>query len=507
MEHSQIKKARAIIATYPDEEFTTSDLIEYSRECGFTLNRKAFNNNITAYRLYFFIENNRSKNGNNKKYKIKPEFWNRFIFEKNDYCEILPGKKDLIESRFSHIKQSDANEVIKEDKPVDTKIRYYKPYLIYYAILTAFNGPHSAPQVVETANRYGYPLRLDTLRYFMRINEGRFTKLVSRSGGVTFYEMTNDFYETQKIEKHYNTSIALLPDKREAIMKRLKLNENDIEHVDLNALKTKKIENPEKHQNISPKIIYCAILTAYNKPLSAYDIVTIAEKRGYKLNVATIGIFFRKHTELVKYEGKGTFGRMCYTIKPEFLYKHKHKMDKFIEILPYKKDAIIERFKLIEPKPEVETIEPELNEFIEPAENETGDIHSAESAHDFEEKDIENYIDAANVGRAILSYIEKLKGAKPQSVKDHDALQAKYSDAQQTIINQKNEINGLNYQIDKLKRMVEDNNDKLIKLTHELSRFKNEKMTENKPENGKFKMSEVARIATLIKSPRSQVPR
>lgn len=509
MEHPQILIARALMVTFEYESFTTSNLIAHSIKLGITIDRKAFNNNLTAHRDFFEINSEPNIRSSSKRYKFKPSFFKRFIGEKEIYLEILPDHKDIIEKRFEGI------EPEKEATPrrvVATNSQIVKsgiaPAMIYRAILTAFEGTFTGPQIVKIAKDYGYELRLDTTGHFLRTNEGKYTNRIGNTGNIPVYEVTEKFLEWQIEERAFDHFVEILPDRRNAIIKRLGLEEGDIKPVEVKSSAPK----PKQPEHITPKLIYGAILTAYKKPLSAFDIIQIAGKRGYKVQLATIGHFFRKNQDMVKYEGKGTYGRMTYTVKRAFLSVNRHKIENYIALLPDKKEDIIKRFELLDPvKVEVKPIEPELTgpdqSILEPSENENGDIHSAESEQDFEAQDVEKYIDAANVGRAILSYIERLKSAKPQSVKDQDALQAKYSDAQQTIINQKNEINGLNYQIDKLKRMVEDNNDKLIKLTHELSRFKNENMPENKPDSGKFKMSEVARMATLIKSPRSVVPR
>ena len=117
-------------------------------------------------------------------------------------------------------------------------------------------------------------------------------------------------------------------------------------------------------------------------------------------------------------------------------------------------------------------------------------------------------IDIANVGQAIVSYINKLKkeAAATTESKEYRDLKAIYDDQSQALVNARNEIQGQSSLIEKFKSIVEAQNEKIRDLSHKLSVSENRAIPEAKPIDGKFKLSEVGRITKLIKGNQTNSP-
>lgn len=123
-------------------------------------------------------------------------------------------------------------------------------------------------------------------------------------------------------------------------------------------------------------------------------------------------------------------------------------------------------------------------------------------------EDNQELIDIANVGQAIVSYINKLKkeAAATTESKEYRDLKAIYDDQSQALVNARNEIQGQSSLIEKFKSIVESQNEKIRDLSHKLSVSENRAIPEAKPIDGKFKLSEVGRITKLIKGNQTNSP-
>ena len=123
-------------------------------------------------------------------------------------------------------------------------------------------------------------------------------------------------------------------------------------------------------------------------------------------------------------------------------------------------------------------------------------------------EDNQELIDIANVGQAIVSYVNKLKkeAAATTESKEYRDLKAIYDDQSQALVNARNEIQGQSSLIEKFKSIVESQNEKIRDLSHKLSVAENRAIPEAKPIDGKFKLSEVGRITKLIKGNQTSNP-
>lgn len=481
--------ARALIAM-TNGEFTTVELVNEAEKRKIKIERKTINNAITGFSDFF---DKKALNGKGaiKKFKALPTFFAYFKDEMASYISLLPDCKDVITRNFNINHQT-----ISPDK--------YTPKEIYSAVLTAFGNPMSASMIQDIARSYGHNVRLDTVGYFLRTQQGKLTKKVSLSGHQPKYVVTEKFLEMVKMEKGYRVFFDIMPDKKEEIKKRLGLSSDIETDSEIASETTKEVVKEvvkERTNRIMPRHMYLAILAAYEKPQSSITIVNIAKKYGYELNTATIGLFFRKHPEFVKLEYRSS-GQHFYSVTPKFISMHQHLLPKLISALPEKEEILKKRFNTVETSDETQAIKTDSQEnvFLNVTPEENNDIIDN---HELSQQEVDTeYVDVANVGRAIVSYIQSLKDRKPVNSEALEELKSKYRDSQQTVINQKNEIQNLNYQLDKLRKMSDENNRKIIDLTSEISKYRNQMIPEVQGEPGKFKMSDVARITTLIKGQR-----
>lgn len=347
------------------------------------------------------------------------------------------------------------------------------------AILALQTGVYNWAGVKKSSEQLGFKINNKAFSN----NFTRFPECFKKKGKGISRTICNTKTFYKKFEHELPAYIQFLPDKEEQLKSAFGMSSD------------KPIEEETSRTNnikIRPKIVYCAILAAYEKPLSVTDIHNISIKRGFDVKKPTIGFFMStKKDQIIKdgYRGNAAL------FKPleAFFKSNIRYLDDFIEALPDKKVQIIKNFRQHVILPErYKDIKPEEPQAHPAAENQQ--LLSPETEN--QETDM---IDAANVGAAIIAYINKLR--KARNTKDYDDLKHRNDNYRQTIINQTNEINNLNYQLDKLRKNVDDSNQRIIELNHQVSVLKNKLIEEQKALPGTFKMSDVARITKVIKRP------
>lgn len=248
-----------------------------------------------------------------------------------------------------------------------------------------------------------------------------------------------------------------------------------------------------------------AILAAYEKPLTTENIINIAASKGFDMNykslyaALTIGNlgYFRKGMKIGK---ENTF------LATQKFFENVDR-NILIKILPDKADKINTRYnRIIGPLPEENSPSSEIS--AEPADLQTAENTEQKTApaeisaeENAQEQASNELIEAANVGASIIAYINKLKKRNQQTdPTEFEALKEKSEDQSRTILNQRNQIHSFQGQIEKLKGIVENQNENIKNLTHllgnarmELEELKAKKMPAT------FNLGEVARITRVVK--------
>ena len=246
------------------------------------------------------------------------------------------------------------------------------------------------------------------------------------------------------------------------------------------------------NQNHTSKSLVFAIIAAYPKPLTVYDIQIIAEKTGYELNYKTVNGILSRTSK--KFFTRGKFGRKL-TFAANELFFVQNDCDYLCEIYPLRENMIRRRFH------QYVGTDPFHDTKSEPEQTGPEATAEATSNDDIKQEVIENtdYIEAAQVGAAIVAYINKLKKKGAQiDPTEYEALQKKYDDQSQAIINLRNQLLSAEGQVAKLKKMTESQNKTIIDLTHSVEVLKREKL-ERERIPSTFKLSEVANIKRMIK--------
>lgn len=391
------------------------------------------------------------------------------------------------------------------------------------AIIAMQNSPFTSFDIGEIAEK----LKLDTNRKAIKNLTEKYKdcfKEIGKVGQFSKYVPTARFFERFSNEKPYY--INLFPEKMEVIKKafavkkidlKKKKNCPDIQTAESEPAaeptppETKCDQAPQVLKPFRPQFVIKAIFAAYNKPLAAPDIEAIAERYGRKIGRGTVLWYVSgKSKQIVK---NGQRGRApLYSPNEKFFKDNAQLMEKFIEILPDKKDAIITRFNLFGETTGRAALDLENGAPADQApagkvqagaqdEIETGPQDEI-AAQDIQD-DLE-VIGAANVGASILAYISKLqKRAKQQpdlEPSEAEQIKSKYQDAQQTIIYLRDQIQSLENSVKNLKQMVETGNKTIIELNHENSVLKNAfEDVKQKGMKSTFRVSEVARITSIVK--------
>ena len=290
------------------------------------------------------------------------------------------------------------------------------------------------------------------------------------------------------------------------------------------------IEENFNHQDLENRIskkdsrtVIKAVSIAYKKSLSIADYLGIFEFRRFNISEAKIRDFIRENNEIFKiahHEGKQTF----YDIKVDnFFSFNEENIDHFCNLLPDRANIIKERYHLWKVNQRSDT---EDNQSSEKSTQEATD-ESLQAPSDVESvanevqlkneeeitendaqaspsEDDQEAIDMANVGASIIAYVNQLKKESKLSTQSSEYLQlkGKYENISAVAINARNETQSLQGQIEKLKGIIETQNEKIRELAHKLSVAENKAsvVPKVKPIDGTFKMSEVTRITRLIKA-------
>lgn len=255
-----------------------------------------------------------------------------------------------------------------------------------------------------------------------------------------------------------------------------------------------------------------AIAAAYTKALSVFDYIRIVDNKGFKIGEQSIRNILKASHETIciaHQEVKQIF----YAPNDNFFFFNRNNVESFCKLFPERSEIIKERFNTwqVNQKEEIpnkqsskELSESEENIASEtPVENDsTIENEQIEASQDDQSgSDQQELIDMANVGQSIVAYINKLKKEAKLSTKSNEYLQLKekHENLSNALINTKNENQSLSGQLEKLKGIVESQNEKIKDLSHKLSVAENKAIPEKKPINGAFKMAEVTRITRLIK--------
>lgn len=245
--------------------------------------------------------------------------------------------------------------------------------------------------------------------------------------------------------------------------------------------------------------VFYGIIAAYKKPLTIKNIIAIAKKHGYKLKEkSTRNIPYRDSSKyLIKHFKVGRSN--SYQLNADFFSEMK-PFD-YMEALPDLAERIKKRFDQYSVSKKLAEQQQQQQETAQEQPKEQPIATEKSSPENTQAQESDELIEAANVGAAIIAYIQKLKKKnKEVDQTEFDALQLKYDDIALTVVNQRNRISSLDGQAEKMRKIIDNQNNQIKNLTHflnqanlEIEELKNRKMPSS------FKLKEVAKIRHMIK--------
>lgn len=431
-------KARAIIAAHA-MPFTSYEVYEIAKKHKIKMNKKAVKNLTAKYNDCFKVI---GKVDYFSIYMLSDKFFETFEMEKDIYIDMFPKRKKVIEQLF------ETRMVRKDSGLIDSAIDFKK-----LTIETPADQPPANEKPAEAKTIEAKPAD-----------------------------------ETPAEEKAMEAKPA-----DETPADQPPADEKPAEAIEAAGDIDKSAGKMAK--KIRSHLVIKAVFAAYQKPLTAPDVEKIALKYGHKVSRAAIIYYVgNKNKQIIK---DGKRGRApLYSPAEKFFEDNAPNIDLFLTILPDKKSNILSRFNMFGGNA------PAIEKQEVPADPPAVADENRQLAESHDDDDL-NMVDAANVGASILAYVaalqKKIKSKAAIDPGEVDQIRYKYEDSKQTVIGLRSEVQSLNLTIKNLKGIIEKNNQRLIDLNHELSVLKNATQPENKPVRSKFKVSEVARITTIVK--------
>jgi hypothetical protein len=422
------------------------------------------------------------------------------------------------------------------------------------AIFAAYEKPLSFRDVVNIAKRYDLKLSYGSASMLKYRDGGKELKTDPlKNGQAMRFTVTPDFYS--KNASKINYFVSLLPHRKNIILAHFNRHVPELvkKYFADSQESARIIPEPKEIKDKAPPAtmpikfmavdITRAIVAAYDGPLSVKAIRELAAQHDYRLKKSIVGWY--RNNKAIELENVSGTDCKVYLYEPSgfFWQTNLPRLALFIDILPSRKNYLIERFKKNLPpgvvdgftaKENINIEDPAIDEDRPPIgkpllvnireKESTGaqesasppedqqaaiGIQSAETSEDVSE-DI-NAVDAANVGASILAYLNKLKSelrtVKQASVSDSDQgtiaeLNKKVESLASSLVGMKAERNNAQFQVTKMEKIIEEKDRRLTgkdKRIEELER-KLENAHNHIPKT--FKLSEVARMTNLIKEDR-----
>jgi hypothetical protein len=246
-------------------------------------------------------------------------------------------------------------------------------------------------------------------------------------------------------------------------------------------------------------------LAAYRKPLTLQDMQAIAHKAGHVLPAHVFYCFQKNHAdEMVRDIESDINGRLRHTASAKLFARcaAPATIAALKEVLPFKAEDIDAAFARHQAGGQV--VEEEAKAADPGLEFQS---HDDDGAPVESQDDDGEAVDAANVGAAIVCYIQKLKKQLQDQAHAVAAAGAdgdhkrKLENMAGTMAGLKAERDGLLTRVNKLAAIIEEKDRRLNEAIRELAEFK-EKADKGVLIPSSFKMDEVARITKLIKGGR-----
>lgn len=497
------KKYIEIVLDFMNEKAKVDNafIIEEIKEYALKINRELTKIQIKNS-LYNFVKLSLIESKGDEVYYLNVDRITAFFEQyKNGLVPIWRKKKSSINENKIEIEYKNITELPEQ----------YKNNQAFHvrAMLAAFPGPFSTKRLLELAKEIGFNyIPRKTFENIRQHLKGSFD-LKGLDDNVQLFALNCNFYK--KFKKEKGLYLLVFPDREDFINSSFAMALDEQKTIgssdDQNASKEPEEEQVVKTESkdrpindSSPRYIIAAIFAAYERSLSIRDIIRIASNFGYQVKYGTVNSYCSKHkAKYLIITGKRS-SQHLYSPCELFFENYSDKIDHLVEILPEKKDKIKARFNVFfQSEPIVEKIE-EDNAKIDQA----AIVDTEEEAYSNENEG--EYVEAARVGASIIKYIRTLQmklKKRDEDPTELNELKDKLEQSQLYNISLKNENQNLEYQIEKLKGMLETSNEKLIALNHQLSVLKNRRQNEKEPLPTKFSLSELARVTRFVKDSRS----
>jgi len=361
----------------------------------------------------------------------------------------------------------------------------------------------------HTLHSKGKPVAISTISFYLSRNRpGEVEAHQSRGPhGAMKYRATENLLQKHKAKK--SLFCALFPPQAEDIRARFAETKNGSTDAQK---EEKKRRNPSIHapSQGSWSDIIRAIFAAYSKALSAQDMHAIAKKHGHVLPLHSIYYYQTNYgEEIIRDDSKGENGRRLFRATAKLFKDNFKSIALYKTLLPDRAEKISARFARCCP----DERRPAMTGPPAPQEQAPNDgiiQPTVGDAKDYSREDMEpESVDVANVGAAIVAYIQKLK-AKIHDLQKGIGLEnpaVNYKEKMQNMAASmtgiRAERDGLQARVNKLEAIVEEKDRRLNKAIDELAALK-EKADKGMLIPSTFKVGEVARITKLIKGGRRE---